>query len=69
MTAGVSSARISEDALPKGEELVWEGRSLVTKIVSDAEAEAKAIEDGWRSIETFLKDEAEAVAKKVKKVF
>jgi hypothetical protein len=51
----------------EGMDLVWEGRQLATRIVADAEAEAKAIEEGWRSIETFLAAKAEVIVKAVKK--
>lgn len=50
----------------EGSDLVWEGRQLATKIIEDAEAEAKAVEDGWRTIETLLKGEVEKVVAKVK---
>lgn len=51
----------------KGEEIVWEGRQLATRIVNDAESEARAIEDGWRSLETLLAGEVAKVKKAVKK--
>lgn len=35
-----------------GTELVWEGRQLATRIVTSAEDEAKALGEGWRTIET-----------------
>lgn len=51
----------------EGADLVWEGRKLAAKIVADAEAEAKAAEDGFLNLADYLKAEAEALAKKVKK--
>jgi hypothetical protein len=50
----------------EGKELVWEGRQLATRIIANAEEEAKAISDGWRSIETMLAAKVEVIEKKVK---
>jgi hypothetical protein len=45
----------------KGEELVWEGRQLAITIVHDAEAEAKAIADGWHRVESVIEGALETV--------
>jgi hypothetical protein len=50
-----------------GEEIEWEGHKLAGLIVADAEAEAKAIADGWRELETLLKQRVEAAVETVKR--
>ena len=52
----------------KGADILWEGRQLATKIVNDAEAEAKAIADGWRHIEAVLEGALEKAETKVAEV-
>lgn len=49
-----------------GDEIEWEGLKLATRIVASCEEEAKAVDDGWRHVETVLKGETDKVAKKAK---
>lgn len=51
----------------EGADMVWEGRQLATRIITGAEEEAKAIGQGWRTIETLLAAKVETLVKPVKK--
>lgn len=50
-----------------GSAIEWEGRKIDTFIVEDAEAEAKALKEGWQRVETFLEAKAEEAVVAVKK--